>query len=336
MTTIGNTSRPAYVYDAETDVWVPIGVGPHTHDEYIDNGVISAKGDILVGTAADTVGILGVGSNGNLLTADSSATNGIAWLPAPIGLPAQTGNAGNLLTTDGTTASWSNTLLQPITANSFSPTSSTIPTNGMYLGATNQVNFATDSTSRVTIANSGTTINDGFLTAARFIPSGSTVPSNGMYLASSNTLGFSTNSTNRLTIDSAGNSTFAGSVTGTSANATLATGATGIGFMGLPQSSDAGTTGSYTLKDVDAGKHVYASATRTVTIPSNSTTAFPIGTTIVFITGSGATMTIAITTDTLLLAGVGTTGSRTLAPFGMATAVKITATSWMISGAGLT
>jgi hypothetical protein len=47
-------------------------------------------------------------------------------------------------------------------------------------------------------------------------------------------------------------------------------------------------------------------------------------------------MTIAINTDTLLLAGVGTTGSRTLAPFGMATAVKITSTSWMISGSGLT
>jgi hypothetical protein len=47
-------------------------------------------------------------------------------------------------------------------------------------------------------------------------------------------------------------------------------------------------------------------------------------------------VTIAITSDTLLLAGAGTTGSRTLAPFGMATAVKITSTSWIISGNGLT
>jgi hypothetical protein len=38
----------------------------------------------------------------------------------------------------------------------------------------------------------------------------------------------------------------------------------------------------------------------------------------------------------LLLAGPGTTGSRTLAPFGMATALKITSTSWIISGNGLT
>jgi hypothetical protein len=36
------------------------------------------------------------------------------------------------------------------------------------------------------------------------------------------------------------------------------------------------------------------------------------------------------------LAGPGTTGSRTLAAFGMATAIKISATSWHISGNGLT
>jgi hypothetical protein len=111
MTTIGTTSKPAYVYDAQTDTWIPIGFGAHTHDQYIDESIVAAKGDILIGTASDTVGILGVGSNGNLLTADSSATNGIAWLPAPVSLPTQTGNSGELLTTDGTTASWSNTLI---------------------------------------------------------------------------------------------------------------------------------------------------------------------------------------------------------------------------------
>ena len=104
--------------------------------------------------------------------------------------------------------------------------------------------------------------------------------------------------------------------------------------MGLPQ--NATTTGSYTIVAGDAGTHIYASATRTVTIPANSSVAFPIGTTLTFIAGSGATMTIAITTDTMYLAGAGTTGSRTLAAFGMATAVKITSTSWMISGNGLT
>jgi hypothetical protein len=62
----------------------------------------------------------------------------------------------------------------------------------------------------------------------------------------------------------------------------------------------------------------------------------PVGTTLVFIAGTGATVTISITSDTLLLAGLGTTGSRTLAAFGMATAVKIASTTWIISGNGLT
>jgi hypothetical protein len=47
-------------------------------------------------------------------------------------------------------------------------------------------------------------------------------------------------------------------------------------------------------------------------------------------------MTIAITSDTLVLAGAGTTGSRTLAASGIATAVKMTSTRWMINGTGLT
>jgi hypothetical protein len=128
--------------------------------------------------------------------------------------------------------------------------------------------------------------------------------------------------------------TFTGSVTGNPAVATTSTGTSGFGYMGLPQNG--ATTGSYGIVAADAGTHIYSSATRTVTIPANATIAMPVGSTIVFIAGSGATVTIAITTDTMLLAGSGTTGSRTLAPFGMATAVKITSTSWIISGNGLT
>jgi hypothetical protein len=125
---------------------------------------------------------------------------------------------------------------------------------------------------------------------------------------------------------------------GNPAAGTTSTGASGFGYMGLPQ--NANTTGSYTILAADAGTHIYSSATRAITIPSSGTTTMPIGTTIVFIAGSGATVTISIssspTANTLYLAGPGTTGSRTLAPFGMATAVKITATSWIISGNGLT
>jgi hypothetical protein len=79
MTTIGNESRPAYVYDADTDTWVPIGVGPHTHDEYIDKTIITAKGDIIVGTATEAVERLGVGPEGSVLIADPTSSTGLAW-----------------------------------------------------------------------------------------------------------------------------------------------------------------------------------------------------------------------------------------------------------------
>ena len=118
-------------------------------------------------------------------------------------------------------------------------------------------------------------------------------------------------------------------------DATTTTAARGAGYMGIPQST-AATTGAYTIVAADAGEHIYTTATRTITIPSNASVAFPVGTAISFVAATGATVTIAITSDTLLLAGPGTTGSRTLAPFGMATALKITSTSWIISGNGLT
>ena len=45
----------------------------------IENTTIDAKGDLLVGTAADTVGRLGVGTNGQYLQADSTAGTGLKW-----------------------------------------------------------------------------------------------------------------------------------------------------------------------------------------------------------------------------------------------------------------
>ena len=74
---------------------------------------------------------------------------------------------------------------------------------------------------------------------------------------------------------------------------------------------------------------------RTFTIAANASVAYALGTTLTFVNKIN-TVTIAINSDTLTLAGAGTTGSRTLAANGMATAVKITSTEWMISGTGLT
>lgn len=104
-----------------------------------------------------------------------------------------------------------------------------------------------------------------------------------------------------------------------------------VGFRGIPQNSQ---TASYTLALADNGKHI-SITTGGVIIPANSSIAFPIGATVAVFNNSGSSQTISITTDTLRQAGTTSTGSRTLANYGLATAVKVAATTWVISGAGL-
>ena len=122
---------------------------------------------------------------------------------------------------------------------------------------------------------------------------------------------------------------------GNLANCT-ADGTNAVGFLTIPQNAQ---TGSYTLVLADSGKsifHATAAGAATYTIPANGSVAYPLGTTVTFINMSTNAVTIAITTDTLYLAGMGTTGSRTLAQYGVATATKMTSTTWIISGSGLT
>ena len=78
MATISNTPRPGYVWDSTDNVWYPIGVGGHSHSE-IAKTIADAKGDLIVGTAADTVDRLAVGNNGETLVADSSTATGLRW-----------------------------------------------------------------------------------------------------------------------------------------------------------------------------------------------------------------------------------------------------------------
>ncbi len=111
-----------------------------------------------------------------------------------------------------------------------------------------------------------------------------------------------------------------------------------IGYLNVPQNSQ---STAYTTVLADSGKHLlHPSAdttARTFTIDSNANVAYPIGTAITFVNQNAAgVMTIAITSDTMRLAGAGTTGSRTLAANGVATALKLTSTEWIISGTGLT
>ncbi len=96
-------------------------------DGKVDESLFDTKGDILVASADNTPAKLAVGTNGYLLTANSSATNGVEWAAAPISLPSQSGNSGKYLTTDGTSASWG-TLVVPIVTGTDTVTGNTIET----------------------------------------------------------------------------------------------------------------------------------------------------------------------------------------------------------------
>jgi hypothetical protein len=111
-----------------------------------------------------------------------------------------------------------------------------------------------------------------------------------------------------------------------------------IGYKNIPQVSK---SAAYTLVLDDSGKHIYHpsadTTARTRTIPANASVAYPIGTAITFVNDTSAwDITIAITSDTLVLAGDWSTGSRTLTANWVATAIKVTSTRWVISGVWLT
>ena len=121
---------------------------------------------------------------------------------------------------------------------------------------------------------------------------------------------------------------------GTLSNCTV-DGTDAVGFRNTPINSQ---SAAYTLVLADSGKtilHPIAdNNARTFTIPANSSVVYPVGTVITFINLIN-TVTIAITSDTMYLAGDGSTGSRTLAAYGVASAVKVASTTWVISGNGL-
>jgi len=110
-----------------------------------------------------------------------------------------------------------------------------------------------------------------------------------------------------------------------------------VGFRNIPSNSQ---SANYTTVLADAGKSIDHPSTdanaRTFTIDSNANVAYPIGTCLTFTNMTAQVVTIAITADTMYLAWAGTTWSRSLAQYWMATAKKQTSTTWLISGTNLT
>lgn len=111
-----------------------------------------------------------------------------------------------------------------------------------------------------------------------------------------------------------------------------------IWFKEIPQNSK---SAAYTLVLGDSWKHIYHPSADTTariwTIPANASVAYPIWAALTFVNDTSAwVITIAINSDTIVLAGAGSTWSRSLAANWVATAIKVTSTRWLISWTNLT
>ena len=73
----GGTTGQVLSKNSNTDmdfIWVA-----QDDSNAIQNAIVDAKGDLIGATAADTPARLAVGTNGQVLTADSTASTGLAW-----------------------------------------------------------------------------------------------------------------------------------------------------------------------------------------------------------------------------------------------------------------
>jgi len=144
----------------------------------ITAGVVDAKGDLIVASADDAVARLGVGTNGQVLTANSSATYGVEWsAPAAVGVFGSSiefeGSTSNdyettLAVTDptadrtitlpdatGTVALTSDITVSASSTNTFSNKSISLATNTV-TGTTAEFNAALTDSNFVTTGDTGT------------------------------------------------------------------------------------------------------------------------------------------------------------------------------------
>lgn len=123
--------------------------GVATADNAVPESVATTKGDLLVATASATITRQAVGTNGQVLTADSTLTNGIKWATP----------ATPNLTIDAKTANYTlvaGDVNKLLTMSSASTTTFTVP-NGVFTTG-QQINVQRIGAGAVQIRNDGTTV----------------------------------------------------------------------------------------------------------------------------------------------------------------------------------
>ena len=139
-----------HVFTGDDATFFTAGVA--TADGAIQKSLVTAKGDILAGQTSATVDNLAVGTNGYVLTADSTATLGVAWAaPATptlnLTINAQTGTTYTLVAGD---------VNKLVTLSNASAITLTVP-NGVFTTG-QQIHCQQIGAGQVTVASDGTTV----------------------------------------------------------------------------------------------------------------------------------------------------------------------------------
>jgi hypothetical protein len=109
-----------------------------------------------------------------------------------------------------------------------------------------------------------------------------------------------------------------------------------FGYVGMPLVNGAASTVNYTAVLYDQGQMTQMNGSAlTYAVPANASVAFPIGAVLSVVNLNASNLSVAVTTDTLILSGSVITGTRTLSQNGIATLLKVASTIWLINGVGI-
>ena len=107
-----------------------------------------------------------------------------------------------------------------------------------------------------------------------------------------------------------------------------------VGYKDMPQVA----AGNVTLGITDSGKHYYSTsgAPLTITVPSYSNVALPVGAAIMVVNRGVGSITVTPQVEvSMYLAGNTTSASRTIASYCLASLIKTESNVWIISGVGV-
>jgi hypothetical protein len=113
------------------------------------------------------------------------------------------------------------------------------------------------------------------------------------------------------------------------------TGTVNIGYLGIPQNLQ---NNNYTLSLSDQGKHIFSANTvlQSITIPTNTNVAFPIGAAVSIVLQGIGNIKILNSGVTLYLAGTaGARANANISSWGFASLLKTDTNTWWISGVGV-